>query len=111
MKYLYARRRPDDRWEFVSDCNGQVNAVGYCIWGHSHATEKESRACYRQWLLDHKTNLRGRTPGRRDPCVECGTLTDRYAAVGHWVRALCDRHCTRPVVEKIYPEIIGIIRA
>jgi hypothetical protein len=38
-------------------------------------------------------------------------MTDRYAAVGNWIRALCDRHCTRPVVEKICPEIIGIIRA
>jgi len=112
MKYHYASRRDDGRWEFVcDDGRGHVWATGYCALGHDHATEKEARACYRQWLLDHKMKLDGLHEGRFEPCAVCGCRTDRYGAVGMWTRSLCDRHRTRPELERIYPEIVEVITA
>ena len=110
-KYFYARRRTDGRWEFVCRGAGAEFAVGYCPFHDGHPTEREAQACYRQWILDHKLFLDGRSEGCFCPCVICGELTDRHAQVSFWTRSLCDRHRNRARVEQIYPEILLVITA
>lgn len=71
-----------------------------------HASKEEACDCYREFVLDNRLRLDGRM-SHQDRCQAegCGDWTQRLAEVDHQVFPLCDKHCTREEVEKLFGSV------
>lgn len=130
--YRARRRGRDGRWEYTAMNDHAVWPVGYCApfepwtkerrarhrWAtdevvarqeatahkhHSrgHATEEEACACYEEYCLDHLATYWHRFL-TASGCEVCGTETHRAAMVDGACVRLCEFHCNREGLERIW---------
>lgn len=67
-----------------------------------HDTEEEACKCYKEYQLDHKLQLDHEDKHQQRRCKVCGEWTTKFAMVDYSIYQLCDKHCTREEVEKLY---------
>ncbi len=67
-----------------------------------HATYAEACECYRQFLLDQDLRMEGLTNYTQHKCTVCEAWTQRYAQIDQRQWFLCDAHCTREEIEKVF---------
>lgn len=109
MNYYEARELTDDqgnptgRYKYTVMNDHRIWSVGYCADGcDGHATPEDACKHYRQYLLDNRLRLDGMTPNEQHKCEVCGAWTQRGASVDLHQWHLCDEHCTREQVEKLF---------
>ncbi len=121
-------QRKDGRFDFTCENDGLIWPVGYCapyreFWlntptspgkieeykrtqhkhhGNGHATAQEAADCYREWMLDHRLLLGQESVNEQRRCEICGKWTNLQASVDTKIWWLCESHCTREQVEKLY---------
>lgn len=129
------QRQSDGRWDYTSDRNGETHAIGYCSaaptlesfeklgiyvsddykqklaeFAHKfhtdgHATHTAACACYREYLLDFRLQLHAEILEERHKCAVCGEWTGRSASIELCYWWLCEQHCNRDEVAKLFPAV------
>ncbi len=86
--------------------NAQMAPFVHKFHANGHATAEEACDCYREYLLDHRLQLRDPPPNppTLSKCVVCGVYTAGVAELGMDRWALCDEHRNRVEVEKLVPK-------
>lgn len=129
--YFSTMQREDGRWIFtVHYSRGYPVPTGYChafmpisidqfamfnpfyIEEHNkheamyhtdgHATAAEATACYRQYLLDHKSTIGLIRRDTMKPCIVCGMFTDLYAECDQQQWSLCEKHNNQGTVDTLF---------
>lgn len=70
-----------------------------------HDTKEEACACYRQYLLDNLIRYDGKDMSSQQKCEVCGEWTQRFAHGPYEIVVLCDKHCNREDLEKVFHEV------
>jgi len=131
--YKPFQRQSDKRWDYACENNGHIHPVGYCApyrewWTNSpssqeaidaykatadkhhsngHATPDEAAECYRNYLLDHRLELKIENKHAQHKCDICGDWTNLYASVNKLSKwGLCEIHNTREQVDALF-ELTG----
>lgn len=65
-----------------------------------HATPEEAQECYKRYVMDNELVLDRQVD--HGECLVCKALTRRAAEADHRLFILCDEHCTREQVEKLF---------
>lgn len=124
MNYYEAlKRESDERWDFTRN----ARPVGYCrayeeidptcglneseLRKHTenshkhhtcgHATEEDARACYKEYILDHKLRLNKKDINSQHKCKICKEWTSLYAEVDTNLYILCELHNNRESVDSL----------
>jgi hypothetical protein len=113
MNYYDARQTKNKSgWHYTCMNDGAIWPVGYCAEHEPHATEREARECFGQYLLDGE---REETYGDWTGCAVCDKPTKRGMTtrppLGHGY-PLCDEHFDGGRLKKLSaPLAVGKITA
>jgi hypothetical protein len=112
MNYYEPKQREDDKkWDFACHNDNQKRTwpVGFCA-AHSaeerHDTPEEAAACYQKYLIEQKLVLDAGTISGMQKCEVCGTMTNKVAKAGPYVRhLLCDEHRTADTMARLMADL------
>lgn len=90
-------------WRYTVESGNIVRAVGYCADDcPGHPTEEGAREHYKEFMLDKHLELGGMHRDRQRRCKVCDTWTQKFARVDDHHFSLCEEHCSRAEVAKLY---------